>query len=294
MRALFLRPLMTLAVVLVCFVAADVVNGVRTDSAFREAHGARVVLFGDSHGDDVKVNGVPRFNGPAQDLVSTWMRMRALRSAEKAESEVEVVVLTVWPMKFSPVAERRLSGRNQEDGWNQNVLGKTAPLLRWQDLFRSEWPWRLRWQLLFNRLQLKHVKPLMGWTCRGPALPDGFTARPGERVVNTSWFEEAEVSRWAFAAILDLVEEAGWELVLLEHPMHHSAIKAAHPQAIADYEATMNAAAEAPDVHYLALGRDSLPNSAFFDYHHLSCAGMDYVAERLDPLLDSLLTAPGR
>lgn len=294
MRALFLRPLLTLAVVVVCFVAADVVTGVRTDAAFREAHGARVVLFGDSHGDDVKVNGVPRFNGPAQDLVSTWMRMRALWSAQTEDSRVEVVVLTVWPMKFSPVAERRLSGKNQSDGWNQNVLGKTATLLRWNDLFREEWPWRLRWQLLFNRLQQKRIKQQMGWVCRGPALPDGFAASPGERVVNTSWFEEAEVSRWAFDAILDLVEEAGWKLVLLEHPIHHSFFKAAHPQAIADYEATMNAAAEAPHVHYLALGRDSLPNSAFFDYHHLSCEGMDDVDERLEPLLDSLLTAPGR
>ncbi|MGB1943965.1 MAG: hypothetical protein ACPHSC_08745, partial [Flavobacteriales bacterium] len=51
----------------------------------------------------------------------------------------------------------------------------------------------------------------------------------------------------------------------------------------------MRASAEAPYVHYLHMGWDTLPNSAFFDFHHLSCEGMAHVQGQLDPLLEGLL-----
>ena len=51
----------------------------------------------------------------------------------------------------------------------------------------------------------------------------------------------------------------------------------------------MNTAAEAPHVHYLHMGWDTLPNSAFFDFHHLSCEGMAHVQSQLDPLLEGML-----
>lgn len=38
---------------------------------FRAAHMHDYVLLGDSHADDVRWEGRPRFSGPAQDLYST-------------------------------------------------------------------------------------------------------------------------------------------------------------------------------------------------------------------------------
>ena len=36
--------------------------------------------------------------------------MRALAEAQGPDSQVDVVVLTLWPMKFGPLAEDRMSG----------------------------------------------------------------------------------------------------------------------------------------------------------------------------------------
>ena len=97
------------------------------------------------------------------------------------------------------------------------------------------------------------------------------------------------MSRWAFDRILDLCDEAGWELILLEHPLHPAFHRQVHAQAQADYDAAMRKAAEHPRMHYLALGRDSVPHTAFRDFHHLTCEGGEYVATHLDPLLAELV-----
>ena len=289
MRALILRPLLTLVLVLLVLTALKSWMYRFTERPFSDAHQYSTVLFGDSHGNDVPVRKVPRFNRPAQDLVSTWMRMRELRDTRGTDSEVEVVILTIWPMKFSPVAEGRLSGRHRGDGWIQSEMGKAGPLLCMGDLFRSEWPWRLRWQMLLHSGQLESMRPLMGWVCRDGDLADDYEAELSPPLMETEWFAEAEVSRWAMEAIVQLVEEAGWQLLLVEHPMHPSFIKKVDARSLDQYERWMHAFAEAPHVHYLNMGRDSLPNSAFWDFHHLSCEGMEYVGERLQPALEALL-----
>jgi len=77
--------------------------------------------------------------------------------------------------------------------------------------------------------------------------------------------------------------------VLLEHPLHPEFYRQVNAQALADYDAAMMKAAEHPLVHYLALGRDSVPYTAFRDFHHLTCVGGEYVATHLDPLLAELV-----
>ena len=127
MRSLILRPLFTLMLAISALALLKLCVDGFTRREFEQAHQFPVVLFGDSHGNDVPVKQVPRFNRPAQDLVSTWMRMRELADLKGPDSKVEVVVLTIWPMKFGPVAERRMSGRVQEDGWQQSVWARRAP-----------------------------------------------------------------------------------------------------------------------------------------------------------------------
>ncbi len=289
MRTLILRPLLTLMLAFSALALLKVYMYGFTRHEFADAQQFSMVLFGDSHGGNVPLRKVPRFNRPAQDLVSTWMRMREFADLKGPDSKVEVVLLTIWPMKFGPVAERRMSGRVQDDGWHRSVLGKASPMFRWGDLFRSEWPWRLRWQLLLNGAQLERVQSLMGWVCRDGDLPDGFAAPMSDRMANAHWFEESRMSTWAFEAIVDLAHESGWQLVIMEHPMHPTFLEKINAESLNDYWDLMQSAAERDHVHYLGLGRDVLPNSAFIDFHHLSCEGMEYVGDKLDPLLGKLL-----
>ena len=162
MRALILRPLCTVALVSLGFILLRGALHGFTEHEFQAAHTSRVVVFGDSHGNDVPLRGVPRFNRQAQDLISTWLRMRALADAQGPDSQVEVVVLTLWPMKFGPLAEDRMSGAIQPDGWHQSVLGKAGPMLAFKDVLNAEWPWRLKWQLLLHSAQLESVRHMMG------------------------------------------------------------------------------------------------------------------------------------
>lgn len=188
-----------------------------------------------------------------------------------------------WP------AEWRLSGRMQADGWHQSAMGAAAPMVGMDDLFRSEWPGRLRWQMLLQSAQLESVQSLMGWVCEEGQLPDEYEPPIAFISNRTGWYAEAEVSRWAFDAILKLADRAGWELVILEHPLHPGFIRQVSDGDLIAYEEGMRSAATAPHVHYIGLGRDSLPNSAFRDYHHLSCEGMEHVEGRLTPILEALL-----
>jgi hypothetical protein len=215
--------------------------------------------------------------------------MRALAEAQGADSQVEVVVLTLWPMKFGPLAEDRMSGAIQPDGWHQSVLGKAGPLLGLEDLLRAEWPWRLKWQLFLHSAQLESVRHMMGWVCRDGDLADDYAAPLADRVKHTLWFEDAHLSTWAFSAILELAEASGWQLVILENPLHPSYLELANKASLDAYLDLMHAAAEVPHVHYLHMGWDALPSSAFFDFHHLSCEGMAHVQGQLDPLLEALL-----
>ncbi len=289
MRALILRPLCTVVLVVFGLILLRSVLQRFTQGEFQAAHKSRVVVFGDSHGNDVPLRGVPRFNRQAQDLVSTWLRMRALADAQSPDSQVDVVVLTLWPMKFGPLAEDRMSGAIQSDGWHQSVLGKAGPLLRLGDFLRAEWPWRLKWQLLLHSAQLESVRHMMGWVCRDGNLANDYCAPLSDRAMHTDWFQDARLSTWAFSAILDLVDATGWQLVILENPMHPSYLELANQASLNAYLDLMHDAAEATDVHYLHMGWDTLPNSAFFDFHHLSCEGMAHVQGRLDPLLEGLL-----
>ena len=289
MRTLVLRPLSTLGLLLLGLLVLRMAVWPKSGRRFAETHGGEVVLFEDSHADDVHLEGVPRFSTPGQDLVSTWMHMRALHDARPADSELKVVVLTIWPYKFGPLAERRLSGRLQDDNWGQSAFGVASPLARLSDFVEPALPWRFRWRLMLNAAQLHRTRFLKGVVCTNNPVQADYAPGLGFDARERSWFEEGAVSRWAFDRILDLCDEEGWELVLLEHPLHPAFHRQANPQAQADYDAAMRKAAEHPRVHYLALGRDSVPHTAFRDFHHLTCEGGEYVATHLDPLLAELV-----
>jgi hypothetical protein len=130
---------------------------------------------------------------------------------------------------------------------------------------------------------------MMGWVCRDGDLADDYVAPLSDPVKHTDWFPDAHLSTWAFSAILDLVDASGWHLVILENPLHPSYLEQANQASLDAYLDLMNSAAEAPHIHYLHMGWDALPNSGFFDFHHLSCEGMAHVQGQLDPLLEELL-----
>ena len=128
----------------------------------------------------------------------------------------------------------------------------------------------------------------MGWAPNHRHVAADYNVRLVDKLLQESWFEQATVSCWAFDRILTLAREADWNLILLEHPLHPVYGPQVHEGARADYEAAMRAAASEDNVHYLALGRDSLEHVAFVDYHHLSAEGAMYVRERLLPLLEAV------
>ncbi len=288
MRILFLRPLCIALLVCLAMVGLRAVVFTYTQANYAAAHGHPVVVFGDSHADDVPLPGAPRFNSEAQDLLSTYLHMRAFHRARTTSDSTHTVVLTIWPHKFGPLAERRLSGRLQADSWGRKSLGLSAPAFGLSDLAVGAWPVLLRWRFLLNAAQLKQVRSKRRYVPLQPCVPSDYQYQIGAQYKERSWFREATVSRSAFARILALVEEAGWNLVLLEHPIYGRYFQSLQPQAAADYDAAMRAAAASPSVTYLALGRDSLPHTAFNDFHHLTAAGGDYVRSRLLPVLEGL------
>lgn len=292
MRALIHRPLAILAGVCLLWGAAHLWMGRGADAEFEQAHRGEVVVFGDSHAGDVRLPQAPRFAFPAQDLVSTWMWMDAFVRAGDADSKVKVVVLTVWPGKFLPLAERRLSGRIQEDRWGQSVLGRVGPVLGFRHMVEPAVPWRLRWRMLLNTFQLRSSIRTSGWDCQDRSIPSDYGFKMGTLVQEAPWFDGAKVSRWALGQIVRLAESQSWELVLLEHPMHRSFLDQVHPGAMADYEAALKAAAEHPRITYVDMARFPLPDSGFRDYHHLTCEGSAAVADRLEPLLEGWALSP--
>lgn len=285
MRALILRPLSILALLLLAWCAAHVSLQRTAQVELQGAHGHPVVVFGDSHAGDVRLPDVPRFASPAQDLVSTWMWMDAFARAGSADSKVKAVVLTIWPSKFGPVAERRLSGRLQKDSWGQSVLGRVAPVLGMRHVFDGAVPWRLRWRMVLNVFQFRQSILAKGWVCQDQSIGPDYAFRMGIMVKESPWFQEATVSRWAFDQIVQLAEREQWELVLLEHPLHESFLSQVNPDAMAAYQAALTAAADHPRITYVDMAEVALPPSAFRDYHHLTCSGSAVVSARLDPLL---------
>ncbi|MCH1583313.1 MAG: hypothetical protein L7S63_09360 [Flavobacteriales bacterium] len=103
------------------------------------------------------------------------------------------------------------------------------------------------------------------------------------------WFKYAGflVDQWV--AAWATVGVAMDPLVLLVHPLHPEFYRQVNAQAQADCDAAMTQAAKHPRVHYLALGRDSVPHTAFRDFHHLTCEGGESVATHLAPLLAELI-----
>ncbi|MDG1381144.1 MAG: hypothetical protein P8P45_03095 [Flavobacteriales bacterium] len=292
MRMLVFRPLGILALVLLAWGVLHIWTRAEAVEELRQAHNRSVVLFGDSHARDVRLPGAARFAGSGQDLVGTWMWMDAFERAGGMDSKVKVVVLTLWPDKFVPLAERRLSGRVQEDGWGKSVLGRAGPVLSLAHMVESALPWRLRWRLWLHAFQLRKSMRDKGWSCRDNPVPPDYGFKMGTQVIQEDWFEAAKVSRWALAQIVALAERSDWQLVLLEHPLHPSFLSQVNPKALADYEAEMRAAAVHPSIAYLDMARVPMPYTAFRDHHHLTCEGSEKVAERLYPLLRKMGVSP--
>jgi len=288
MRTLIYRPLMVLAFLLLawCAVHAWIHHSVQPE--LKQAHAQEVVMFGDSHAGDVRLPDFSRFAFPALDLVSTWMWMEAFERAGGPESKVKAVVLTIWPIKFSPVAERRLTGRNQDDSWGQSVLGKSSHVLGVRHLMESELPWRLRWRMWLNTFQMRSSIHAKGWVCQDKSIAPDYKYTAGKLVREENWFDQATVSRWAFDQIVALADRNSWELVMVEHPLHPSFLDDVNPEALAQYEAAMQSAAAHPGITYLNMARTPLLHTGFRDHNHLTCEGSEVVSDRLYPLLKEL------
>ena len=286
--ALFLRPAAIVLLALAGVMALREAIAPLSTEKYERAHRFPVVLFGDSHAGDVALPGVPRFSTPAQDLVSTYFHMRAFAAARPADSHTRTVLLTIWPDKFGPIAEARLQEWDGGDGWVQSALGMSAPVLRFGDLFTSELPLALRGQFVLQSAQLRRIRKRMGYAPNQRHVPADYQVRLSAKQLHEPWFEQASVSRWAFARILELADEAGWNLILIEHPLHSVYFPQLNEEAVADYASAMQAADSLPGVHYLALGRDSLAHTAFVDHHHLSEEGAMYVRGPLLRALDAV------
>jgi len=136
--------------------------------------------------------------------------------------------------------------------------------------------------------QLRRIRKRMGYAPNQRHVPADYQVRLSAKQLHEPWFEQASVSRWAFARILELADEAGWNLILIEHPLHSVYFPQLNEEAVADYASAMQAADSLPGVHYLALGRDSLAHTAFVDHHHLSEEGATYVRGPLLRALDAV------
>ena len=285
MSTLISRPLGIMVWVLLAWGALQIWTRADVKAGLRAAHNQNVVLFGDSHVGDVRLPRVFRFSQPGQDLVGSWMWMEAFERAGGLDSKVKAVVFTVWPNKFVPLSERRLSGRVQKDGWGKSVLGQSGPVLAMDHMMERALPWRLRWRLWLYSFQFRQGILTKSSSCGDESVAEDYGFKMGTKVVERSWFEEAVVSRWAFERMVALAESSGWHLVLLELPLHPSYLTQVNPQAMGDYEAAMRSAAEHPNITYVDMARDSLSYTAFRDYNHLTCEGVEKVTERLYPLL---------
>jgi|GEM_PF-1076173 len=257
---------------------------------FDEAHAHAWVLVGDSHADDVKWGGRPRFSGPAQDLFSSLKMVESLKSTATDSSKVQGVVLTFWPNKFSPLAERRLSGVAQEDNWGSMAFGRIAPLMTLRDLVRPEVPLRYRMRMAFHTLQFKTTFAWWDEQCEQDHVGESYSHGLSDGMRLHNWWDEARVSPGLFQAIVDEVTSQGWHLVLLENPLHPTYYDQVNAEALAAYETWMASFEAHPSgrVHWVPLGRENDDFTLFRDYHHLTCKGEAFVKEALDKELERI------
>ena len=161
---------------------------------FKEAHNHPFVLVGDSHADDVPWKDKPRFSGPAQDLFSSLKMVESLAATKDDRSDIQGIVFTFWPNKFSPLAEDRLSGNTQEDNWGQMAMGRVAPLMTWTDLWRSDVPLKFRLSMAWHTLQCKKTHAWWDVACEEQAVSEGYREGLGERMTSNNWWAEASVA----------------------------------------------------------------------------------------------------
>ena len=123
----FQRPLLLLGTLVLLALGVHALQHRLALESVAGVHAHDMVLIGDSHGDDLPWPDRPRFTNPAQDLFTAHQYLEAIIKTRPADSKLQTVVLTVWPNKFAPLALQRMSGVPQEDGCDQQALGKLAP-----------------------------------------------------------------------------------------------------------------------------------------------------------------------
>lgn len=283
----FLRPLLLLLVLLGL---AAVVHTLQHRLALRtiaEVHRHELVLIGDSHGDDVPWPDRPRFTNPAQDLFTAHQYLEAIIETRPADSRLRVVVLTVWPHKFGPLAMNRMSGAPQEDGWDQQALGKLAPLLDLGDILEPFGPWRLRLRAALHSLQMKKVAMRFDQNCIETPVDSSFRRGQGYEFMHTHWWPESAETQQIVERFADQVLAQGWRLILLENPLHWHYLDQIHAPSHADYKSFLATLDARPGVTVLALGESGAPHTFFTDWHHLTCEGEAYVGEQLERVLQA-------
>ena len=257
---------------------------------FDQAHSHEWVLVGDSHADDIRWGGRPRFSGPAQDLYSSLKMVESLKETATDASRIRGIVLTFWPNKFSPLAERRLSGEAQDDNWGSMAFGRIAPLMTLSDLFRSDVPLRYRMRMAFHTLQFKTTFAWWDVQCEETSVGPEYTYGLSEAMIHQNWWEEAQVAPELFSALVEEVTSQGWHLVVVENPLHPCYYDQINAESLAGYTRWMSEVEQHPSgrVHWLALGQKNDDHRLFRDYHHLTCKGEAVVKKALDELLEEI------
>ena len=278
----FRRPLLLLSVLALLALLVHTAQHRLALQTIAGVHQHEVVLIGDSHGDDLPWPGRPRFTNPAQDLFTAHQYLEAIIDTRPEDSRLRVVVLTVWPHKFGPLAMDRMSGAPQEDGWDQQALGKIAPLLDFSDFLEPFGPRRLRWRAALHSLQMKKVAMRFDQDCIETAVDSTFRRGQGYEFMHTHWWPESAETQEIVERFADQVLAQGWRLIVLENPLHWHYLDQIHAPSHADYKSFLAALDNRPGITVLALGESGAPHTFFRDWHHLTCEGEAFVGEQLE------------
>lgn len=283
----FQRPLLLLGTLVLLALGVHALQHRLALESVAGVHAHDMVLIGDSHGDDLPWPDRPRFTNPAQDLFTAHQYLEAIIKTRPADSKLQTVVLTVWPNKFAPLALQRMSGVPQEDGWDQQALGKLAPLLSIADLLEPLGPARLKWRALFHSLQLKRVGMRFDQNCFEQSVRPDFRRGQGYAFMHTHWWAETEESQEIVERFAQQVVDQGWRLILLENPLHWHYLEQIHAHSHADYRHFLTSldARHGEAVTFLGLGPSDAPYTFFRDWHHLTCEGEGFVGEQLERAL---------
>lgn len=253
---------------------------------FEKAHTQQAMLFGDSHADNIPWPGAPRFSGPAQDLFSALKMLEVFVEMRPSDSQIKTCVMTVWPHKFGPLAERRITGAVQGDQWGSMALGRLAPLMTWNDLIRRDVPWKYRLRLAYHTLQLKTVHAWLDNDCDEKSVDADFKYGQSEQVRFTQWFDQAHTTQLLFNSFVDMTSSQGWRLILIENPIHPCYYDVVNPDALKAYDKFIATAVERHgNAAFLQMGRENQDHTLFSDYHHLTCKGEALVEQRLRSLI---------